>query len=110
MEEIEINNEDYLYKIVGFLNANWAFIQPENTVTGECTVKFVDNACTLFDELKFKSKEEAHSALKRNGFMNDKEYIGKYMSNDPLPKPLPPYHDMMHIEDKLIYSSGRYWK
>ncbi|MBT4668116.1 MAG: hypothetical protein HOC17_01065, partial [Candidatus Ruthia sp.] len=54
MEEVEINNKDYLYKIVGFSQDNWAFIQPENTDTGECVVIFVNNRSALMDELKFK--------------------------------------------------------
>ena len=110
MEEVIINNEDYLYKIVGFLQVNWAFIQPENSDTSECVVKFVNNASVLMDELKFDSKDEAYSALKRNGFMNDSEYLSQYQSDKPMQKPLPPYFDRTNYESNQIYSSGKYWE
>ncbi|MBL7004455.1 MAG: hypothetical protein ISR69_10555 [Gammaproteobacteria bacterium] len=110
MEEVTINNEDYLYKIVGFLQVNWAFIQPENSDTSECVVKFVNNASVLMDELKFDSRDDAYSALKRNGFMDDDEYLSKYRSNEPMKKPIPPYVDDTEYESNRIYSSGKYWK
>jgi TFIIF-interacting CTD phosphatase-like protein len=110
MEELEINNKDYLYKIIGFLQTNWAFVQPENSDTGGCIVKFVNNRSELMDELKFDSKDEAYSALKKNGFMGDDEYLNKYRSNESMKKPLPPYTDNTKYESNRIYSSGRYWK
>ena len=110
MEEVEINNKDYLYKIVGFSQDNWAFIQPENTDTGECVVMFVNNRSALMDELKFKSRDEACSELKRNGFRDDDEYLSKYRSNEPMKKPMPPYVDDTEYESNHIYSSGKHWK
>ena len=97
--EVIISNDNYLYKIVGMGNANWAFIQPDNKVY------FVNNASSLFDEMEFETTTQALTELRKNGFGGDDDYLKGYRSNTPLTPPPPPY--ILH--QNPIYSSGEYW-
>ena len=99
-DEVIISNDNYLYKVVGFLNANWAFIQPDNKVY------FVNNASSLFDEMEFETTTQALTELRKNGFGGDDDYLKGYRSIKPLTPPTPPYI----LNQNPIYSSGEYWK
>ncbi len=100
---IEIESRDYWFKIVEFLQQNWALIDvnPDETAT----VHFVDDASGVFDVMQFDCMEMAERGLRRNGFnrfADDKkaqEFIGP---------PDPPFFNG-HLPEKNIYSSGKFW-
>ena len=100
---IDINSRDYWFKIVEFLQQNWALIDvnPDETAT----VHFVDDASRVFDLMQFDTVELAERGLRRNGFnrfADDKkaqEFIGP---------PDPPFFNKP-ICRKPIYSSGTFW-
>ena len=100
--EIETANEDYWFKIVEFLQQNWAVIEPEGS---GFKILFFDDCSGIFDSIKFDSLEDAETALKRNGF-------GKYNedqeAHDFIAKPKAPFRGGAHLNNS-IYSSGRFW-
>ena len=100
--EIETANEDYWFKIVEFLQQNWAVIEPEGS---GFKILFFDDCSGIFDSIKFDSLEDAETALKRNGF-------GKYNedqeAHDFIGKPKAPLRGGAHLINS-IYSSGRFW-
>lgn len=102
-EEVQIESSDYWFKVVGFLQQNWALIDK----TGESVVKifFISDLSEVFDELDFKSTDEAIEALVQNGF---KRYSEDEAVQEFLAKPMPPFHRQHHSNGE-IYSSGRYW-
>jgi hypothetical protein len=64
---VEIQNRDYWFKIVEFLQQNWALLDEEADHEG-CTVFFLGDTSGVFDRLHFSSVAEAEQALRRNGF------------------------------------------
>ena len=99
---VEILSRDYWFKIVEFLQQNWALI--DETPDG-CTVFFFGDTSGVFDRLTFPSVTEAEAALRRNGFSRfaeDKEAQGF------IAIPQPPFHERPH-PNGAIYSSGRFW-
>lgn len=93
---VEIRSRDYWFKIVEFLQQNWALI---DETTDDCTVFF-------FDTLSLPSISEAEKALRRNGFARfaeDKKAQGF------IAIPQPPFHDRPHPNGP-IYSTGRFWR
>lgn len=100
---VEIQSRDYWFKIVDFLQQNWALI--DKTTEG-CTVFFFGDTSGVFDRLIFTSIEEAKEALRRNRFSRfseDKE-AQKFIAI-----PEPPFYEASHPNGP-IYSSGRYWR
>ena len=99
---IETANEDYWFKIVEFLQQNWAVIEPEGS---GFKILFFDDCSGIFDSIEFDSLEGAETALKRNGF-------GKYNedqeAHDFIAKPKAPLRGGAHLINS-IYSSGRFW-
>jgi len=102
-EVIEIQSCDYWFKIVEFLQQNWALIDqtPEGAV-----VWFFGDTSGVFDQLAFASAEEAQAALLRNGF---RRYADDPEAKNFIAIPAPPYYRRRHPNGP-IYSSGRYWK
>ncbi|PLY15323.1 MAG: hypothetical protein C0631_07620 [Sedimenticola sp.] len=103
-ESVEIQSQDYWFKVVDMGQQNWALIDPLSD--GTYRAFFVGDTSGVFDELQFPSKELATAALRRNGF-------AKY-SDDPqaqalIQPPDPPFHRHAHPNGP-IYSSGRYWR
>ena len=100
--EIEISNEDYWFKIVEFLQQNWAVIESEDSGV---KILFFHDLSGVFDSIEFDSLEDAETALKRNGF-------GKYNEDKKaqgfIAKPKAPLHAGPHLNN-FIYSSGRFW-
>ncbi len=101
---IEIQSRDYWFKIVEFLQQNWALI--DKTTDGKgCTVFFFGDTSGVFDRMSFSSVAKAEQALRRNGFARfakDKkaqEFIGI---------PHLPFHEVAHPNGP-IYSSGKFW-
>lgn len=100
---VEINSRDYWFKVVEFLQQNWALIDPCDPGV---TVSFLGDTSGVFDQLSFPSMAEAEEALNRNGF--------RRFADDPdapefLAPPRPPFYRRPHPNGP-IYSSGRYWK
>ena len=100
--EIETANEDYWFKIVEFLQQNWAVIEPEGS---GFKILFFDDCSGIFDSIEFDSLEDAESALKRNGFGN---YNEDQEAQDFIAKPKAPLRGGAHLINS-IYSSGRFW-
>jgi len=102
-ELIRIKNTDYWMIVVGMLQQNWAVIEASDNGV---TLFFFNDLGGVFDQIDFKSKEEAEAALLLNGFKNYDE--------DPkiktfVPKAKHPSKKQKHRRG-LIYSSGEYWK
>ena len=101
--ELPIKSRDYWFKIVDFLQQNWALIDPASI---GCRVWFFSDTSGVFDQLDFPDIAIAEGALRRNGFARFDE--------DPeaatfLYKPQPPFVRCPHSNGP-IYSSGRFWK
>lgn len=101
-ESVEIRSSDYWFKIVDFLQQNWALIDDAN---GSVRVRFVSDASGVFDELEFRSMNEATDALQYNGF-------GRLAEDERakgfLRPPQQPFRRRAHPNGS-IYSSGRFW-
>jgi hypothetical protein len=100
---VEIRSRDYWFKIVEFLQQNWALIDED---TGGCTVFFFGDTAGVFDRLRFPSVTEAELALLRNGF---NRYDTDEQAKGFIGKPEPPFWESRHPNGP-IYSSGKYWK
>jgi hypothetical protein len=102
-EEVEISSRDYWFKIIEFLQQNWALIDatPEGAV-----VWFFGDTSGVFDRLAFATAEEAQASLLRNGF---RRYADDRRAKDFIAIPPPPFYLSPHPNGP-IYSSGRYWK
>ena len=104
-KEVEIRSRDYSFKIVEFLQQNWALIDEDAEGAG-CTVFFLGDTSGVFDRLRFASVAEAEVALLRNGF---KRYDTDPTAREFIGRPEPPFWESRHPNGP-IYSSGRYWK
>lgn len=91
------------FKIVGFLQQNWAVIVDRKD---DVLVVFYGDNCGVFDEMLFSTKDKAEQALLRNGF-------SKFMEDDRAQKfiglPRGEFAERPHPNGR-IYSSGRFWK
>lgn len=102
---VEIRSRDYWFKVVEFLQQNWALVDATNA-GNECTVFFLGDTSGVFDRLYYSSAEEAEQALRRNGFSRlaeDKSAQGY------LAAPKPPFRERPHPNGP-IYSSGKFWR
>lgn len=94
--------QDPWFKVVEFLQQNWAVVIERK---GDVLVVFYEDACGVFDEMPFPTRDEAEQALRRNGFskfLEDKEaqkFIGL---------PRGKFAKRPHPNGR-IYSSGRFW-
>jgi len=102
---VEIRSRDYWFKIVEFLQQNWALID-EDQHGATCTVFFFGDTSGVFDRLRFSSTAEVETALLRNGF---KRYDTDPKASEFIAKPEPPFWESRHPNGP-IYSSGRYWR
>ena len=100
----QINSTNYWFKIVEFLQTNWALI--EEYEDGRAIVSFIDDTSGTFDEIVFPSLEQAVGELIDNGF---DLYSEATQVHDFLKPPNPPFKVAEHINGP-IYSSGRFWK
>jgi hypothetical protein len=101
-EIMTITSRDYWFKVVDFLQQNWALIDP---IAGGVKVCFFGDTSGVFDELMFSSETEARDALLRNGL---RRYAADERAQGFLAAPEPPFHRRPHPNGP-IYSSGRYW-
>ena len=95
--------DDPWYKVVEFLQQNWAYIEP---IGSGCTVFFVSDTSGVFDQLKFDSIATAEAGLSNNGFSRFND--GTDITNVLIP-PEPPFEERPH-PNGAIYSSGRFWR
>ncbi|MBK7931993.1 MAG: hypothetical protein IPK01_00570 [Acidobacteria bacterium] len=102
-DKIEIRSRDYRFKVVEFLQQNWALV--DETTDGVIVYFFGDTA-GVFDEMVFDSAEAAETGLLRNGF---KRYVDDPDSQEFIAIPDEPFVRRPH-PNRAIYSSGRYWK
>ena len=100
---VEIHSRDYWFKIVDFLQHNWALVDP---TSDGCTVHFVGDTSGVFDRLSFPSIAEAEIALALNGFAR---YVDNERAQGFIAVPQPPFHEQPHPNGP-IYSSGRFWR
>ena len=102
--EVLIHSRDYWFKIVDFLQQNWALIDVDDQ-TASCVVFFFGDTSGVFDRMSFQTLAAAEGGLRVNGFTRFDEdseaqgFIGK---------PPPPFYEESHPNDR-IYSSGEYW-
>lgn len=102
---IEIRDRGYWFKIVEFLQHNWALIDDDPPGEG-CIVFFFGDTSVIFDRMRFFSRQEAELALRRNDF---RLYDTDERAKDFIAKPEPPFWEGSHPNGP-IYSSGRFWK
>lgn len=100
---VEIQSRDYWFKIIEFLQQNWALI--DETPAGGL-VFFISDASGVFDQLQFPSLAEAEQALHRNGFAR---FAKDNKAQGFIAIPPPPFHEWAHPNGP-IYSSGRFWR
>jgi hypothetical protein len=103
-EEIHIKSRDYWFKVVEFLQQNWALI--DETSDSTVTVYFFGDTSGVFDQMNFSSDAEAEQGLTRNGFCR---YCVDLESQEFITRPNPPFHWRQHPNGE-IYSSGRFWQ
>lgn len=102
-DDIEIKSRDYWFKVVDFLQQNWALIDlAEHGVV----VWFFGDTAGVFDELRFEGEAAAFKALKRNGF---KRFADDQEAQKFIAIPEGSFRWRKHPNGP-IYSSGRYWK
>lgn len=102
-EFIAIKSRDYWFKVVDFLQQNWALVDAQGD--GSALVRFFGDTSGVFDELRFPSEANAEAALLRNGFSQlnlDAEWKKR------LTPPSEPFWRTTHPSGP-IYSSGKYW-
>ena len=104
-ENVLISSKDFWFKIVDFLQQNWALI--ENDAESEaCIIYFIHDGSGVFDQMQYPNTEEAEKALRRNGFERyDKDPEARGFI---FPPKLPYYRDK--LPNGNIYSSGRFWR
>jgi len=101
---VEIKSKDYWFKVVDFLQQNWALVDQNKDAT--VTIFFISDTSGVFDQMTFPSMDDAHKALRINGFerLSEDKEAQKFLRI-----PRPPFRNMEHPNGK-IYSSGRYWE
>ena len=102
---IEIQSRDYWFKIVEFLQQNWALIDESPGGKG-CNLFFFGDTSGGFDRLSFSSVAEAEAALRRNGF---RRFAEDKKAQEFIAVPKPPFYERPHPNGP-IYSSGRFWR
>lgn len=101
--EVHIISRNYWFKIVKFLQQNWALINPEGNGV---IVYFLGDTSGVFDELVFPTQREAEAGLRRNGF---RLYAEDLEAKKFISVPNPPFTRSSHPNGP-IYSSGQYWR
>jgi hypothetical protein len=101
-EEVSITSRDYWFKIVEFLQQNWALVDSDER---GATVSFIGDTSDVFDQIAFSSAEEVIRALTRNGF---RWFADDEKAQTFLRIPDPPFVRRPHPNGP-IYSSGGFW-
>jgi len=95
--------KDPWFKIVDFLQQNWAVIVDRND---NVLVVFYGDTCGVFDEILFSTREKAEKALRRNGFS---KFMDDHKTQEFIGLPRGEFAERPHPNGR-IYSSGRFWK
>ena len=104
-DTVEIQSRDYWVKVVGMLEQNWALIETGDAACPDARVFFIGDTSGVFDEMSFRSSDDATRALRRNGFTR---YADDRALQSFVVPPDPPFERSRH-PNGAIYSSGRYW-
>jgi hypothetical protein len=102
-ERVEITSREFWFKIVEFLQRNWALIDSDNY--DNAIVWFISDTAGVFDEMHFNSVEVAQRALVRNGFGR---FADDAEARAQLRPPEAPFVRRAHPNGP-IYSSGKFW-
>lgn len=97
-----ISTTEFWFKVVGFLQQNWALVEPEK---GRFRIYFFDDASKIFDHIDYETFSEAQEGLVRNGF----ECYDDAKGHDHIIKPTGEFSMGNHPQGK-IYSGGVYWR
>jgi hypothetical protein len=104
-ENVDISGKDFWFKIVDFLQQNWALIE-KDAGSETCIIYFIHDGSGVFDQIKYATIEEAERALRRNGF---EQYDKDPKAQGFIFPPGSPYFKDRHPSGN-IYSSGRFWR
>ena len=102
-DEVPIASRDFWFKIVEFLQQNWALIDQSADAV---TVWFLNDGGGVFDRLTFPTQADVERALRRNGFAR---FADDLRAQTFIAPPAEPFHHHPHPNGP-IYSSGRFWK
>lgn len=102
-EPLEIQRERYWFKVVEFLQANWALI--EEGADGRARAWFINDNSGVFDSMMFESLEAAVDGLMTNGFdlFCKNPEATKFLVPPPAPFKRDPH------PNGRIYSDGKFW-
>ena len=84
---VSIGSRDYWFKIVDFLQHNWALV--DETAAG-ATIWFVGDTSGVFDKIECPSAHDAEAALIRNGF---RRFADDASASVIMTPPAPPFHE-----------------
>jgi hypothetical protein len=100
---VSIESRDYWFKIVDFLQQNWALV---DETTACATIWFMGDTGGVFDKIECPSAHDAEGALLRNGF---RRFADNAEASSMMTPPAPPFHERPHPNGPIC-SSGRFWK
>lgn len=102
-EPVEIQSDRYWFKVVEFLQTNWALI--EERADGRAVAWFINDNSGVFDSMMFESLEAAVDGLMTNGFdfFSANLEAGKFLVPPPAPFKRQPH------PNGRIYSDGKFW-
>ena len=100
---VEIQSSRFWFKVVEFLQTNWALI--DELPDGGARVWFLNDNSGVFDSMFFESLESAVSGLMDNGFdlFDENSEAKKFIA-----PPERPFKRDPHPNGR-IYSSGKFW-
>jgi hypothetical protein len=101
--QVSIGSRDYWFKIVDFLQQNWALV---DTTAAGATIWFLSVSSGVFDQIEYQSDRDAELALLRNGF---RQFAYDVDASKMMTPPVAPFQVQSHPNGP-IYSSGRFWK
>jgi hypothetical protein len=99
---VSIESRDYWFKIVEFLQQNWALVDADDR---GAIAWFISDTSGVFDEIAFGSIEDATRAMIRSGFCR---FAEDHRAHTIMRPPEAPFMRRRHPNGP-IYSSGRFW-
>jgi hypothetical protein len=106
-DEIDICSSDFWFKVVDFLQTNWALIEFDDGLdqVGPVRVWFMSEVGGIFDEIAFPNEADARQGLVKNGF---RRFTEDDEAKEFLQPPERPFRRIDHPNGQ-IYSSRRFW-